>query len=247
MSYLGKRKVISYAPRKSFRSNYYARPAAGTAYRSYRRVMAGSRRAPFRTGGFYGASVRSPQERKVIERGVSAYTLDITGDIVLINGVATGTDFTDRIGRRTNCVSVQLRGWFSPVNATTSVGVGDMIRILLIHDSQTNGVAPTIANIFQTTIDVNSFMNLDNRERFKVLYDKKVYVAPFNATVATQNTNNMPIIDVYKKCNIPTIYEGTAATVGSVSSGAIWLVCWSQSAAATVVFNGTTRVRFVDA
>lgn len=64
---------------------YGFRPRFGTRYRSLRRVGR-FRGGPFRTGGFYGASVRSPAEKKVIDTDVANYTVDTTSDIVLING-----------------------------------------------------------------------------------------------------------------------------------------------------------------
>lgn len=89
MSLLGKRMWSGYLGKRSrqyvgrFGSiTPYAR--TGTRYRSLRRV--GRRRGPFRTGGFYGASVRSPVEKLVIDTAEANYDVDTTGDIVLING-----------------------------------------------------------------------------------------------------------------------------------------------------------------
>lgn len=89
MSMLGKRQWAGYMKKRARQYAYrpfnitpYGRP--GTRYLSLRRV--GSRRGPFRTGGFYGASVRSPIERLVIDTAEANYDVDTTGDIVLING-----------------------------------------------------------------------------------------------------------------------------------------------------------------
>lgn len=85
MSYLGKRKLdVNAWMRKNtgkYRKTYGA--PAGTGYRSYKRVF---RRGPYRTGGFYGSAVRSPQEKKVIDGGETGYYLNQTGSVQLING-----------------------------------------------------------------------------------------------------------------------------------------------------------------
>lgn len=238
--------MVRFGLRKSVRG-YYNRPYTATRYRSFRRVFPTSRRAPFSTRGFYGASVRSPVERKVIETASAFYTLDTTMDIVLVNGVATGTDFTQRIGRKINNVSVQLRGFFQPTLAAVSNTQTEQVRCLLIEDSQTNGAAPAAADIFQDPANTNSFMNLNNRERFRVIYDKVLTLAPYNTAIATQNTNNVPSLNVYKKVSVPTVYEGTAGTVGSIASGAIFFCTIGSNTVSNWVLNATLRVRFTDA
>ena len=42
--------------------------------------------APIRTGGYYGASVRSPMEKKVVDTAVANYNVNSTGSVTLING-----------------------------------------------------------------------------------------------------------------------------------------------------------------
>lgn len=163
------------------------------------------------------------------------------------SGVATGTDYNNRKGRRINVVSIQLRGYMSYPGAASNETDSTMCRIMIIEDSQTNGAAPTMANILQA-VTPTSFMNLDNRERFKVHYDRMFTVTPFNTNTTASDglTNNTPTINFYKKCNIPVVFEGTAATVGSVSSGALWLVTLGSQATTALRFTASVRVRFVD-
>mgnify|MGYP001276654597 CR=1 FL=1 len=212
--------------RSTVRSPYYnPRGSTRTRYLSLRKRTF---RGPFRTGGFYGPQSRFRMEKKVIDTVSANYTLDTTPDITLLNGVSTGSDFTNRIGRRINVVAIQLRGWFNYAAAVSSQ-TPELARIMIIEDLQSNGVAPTVADIFnETTAPATSYMNLNNRERFKVHHDSIVHLPAWCSTTATQNTVALPTVDFYKRVNIPVIFEGTTAAVGSISSGAVYLVALSS-------------------
>lgn len=220
--------------------------------RHFRRV--GLFRGPYRTGGFYGASVRSPAERKVVDTASATYQVNTTGSVTLINGIATGTDFTNRIGRRVNLTAVQARGFVRPeggANSSTALG-GYQYRFMLVQDLQNNGssTVPAITDILEEARP-DSFMNLNNRERFKVLYDKQGIIGPrvIETTFAVAGSPSASNVNVYKKCNIPMVFEGTAATLSSISSGSVYAVWVGSSAANTDDLNATMsyRVRFVDA
>ena len=104
-------------------------------------------------------------------------------------------------------------------------------RVMIVEDMQCNGVIAAIGDILQAAGGVHAYMNLNNRERFKVHYDEQFAFGIFNATatqaVATQLSY---VFDCYRKVNIPVVYEGTANTIGSISSGdgangVYWVYC----------------------
>lgn len=191
----------------------------------------------------------SSPEKKVINTTVTSVGCNTTGTVTLLNGVATGTDFTDRVGRKIVNTVVQVRGFLIP-DTTTASTTTNCCRVLVIEDLQTNGVAPTIASIFHEATGT-SFMNLNNRNRFRVLMDEQFVIGPINTT-ATTTLSPCPSshsINFYKKCNIPTVFEGTDATVASISEGALWLVTLSNQPAGAndATFTFSSRVRFIDA
>lgn len=163
--------------------------------------------------------------------------------------MANGTDFTDRIGRRVNVVSVQVRGYFIP-DYTTPPCQPQMARLMIVEDLQTNGVIATPADILQA-VTVSSFMNLNNRDRFRVLREEIMTIGAFS-NVATQSYaagNQIVPINIYAKCNIPVCFEGTSAAIGSISSGAIYVFLIGNVAAGANdgVAQLSCRVRFIDA
>lgn len=253
--YLGKRRMDSQGGRAKRAAAYDAPVYLGTQVAVPRRALPPPprplpmrARGPYRTGGFYGASVRSPVEKKVIDTALANYDVNATGSVTLISGCATGTDYTERIGRRTNITAIQLRGRMQVQtdSASTTPQCG---RVMIVEDMQCNGVIAAITDILQTA-NVHSFNNLNNRERFKIHYDQVFDFGVFSQTTDQSfATNLMHHFEVYKPVNIPVVYEGTSNTIGSISSGAIYLVFIGSTAAGTndILAPTTCRIRFVDA
>lgn len=202
--------------------------------------------APGRTGGYFGASSRRRQEeRKTIDIDPNNYTVTATGSVTLLDGVATGTDFTDRIGRKICLKSHYCRGVIFPEDTTTS---NQLIRMLIVYDMQTNGATPAVTDVLKSA-DPTSQLNLNNRDRFRVLVDKQWVLAPIDTT-ATQSYAGSPTIHQfkkYKKLNHEVVYNGTTAAIGSIATGGLFMVLVGSNAAGTAaIMRVSHRTRFVD-
>lgn len=165
--------------------------------------------------------------------------------MTLLNGVATGTDFTNRIGRKVCWKSVLLQGWIEPQDATVVCTLG---RVMVVYDTQPNGALPAITDVLNAATP-SAPMNLNNRDRFKIIMDKRVTGGFYNTT-ATQSTADQTIKEVrkYKKINFDTIYDGTTAAIADVQSGSLFLLTiGSQAAASGYSLICSIRCRFVDA
>jgi len=188
---------------------------------------------------------RYAPESKVIDRAVAAYVCDTTGTVTLLTGVATGSDYTDRIGRAIDIRTVQVRGMVAPVDSVIS---DTLARIMIVYDKMPTGALPAITAIL-TASESSAYMNLSNRDRFFVLADEFFAVAATNNT-ATQAVAGSPtchVVDIYRPLNLPAIYNGTGGTIASIQSGAIYLVTVGNEAAGDGAFAALTcRVRFTD-
>ena len=117
-----------------------------------------------------------------------------------------------------------------------------MVRIMVVHDKQTNQAQFTLADLlFDATIvdAINSPYNINNASRFNVLYDKK--------HVLTDNGANQLISRLlHKKLNIKMRYDADAGTVADQSQDSISLVFISNEVTndPTITFN--YRARFID-
>jgi hypothetical protein len=180
-----------------------------------------------------------------------------TTQIALLNGMKTGTGYWNRIGSKVNLLSMQLRGAITWNNSMGSTACNeDFLRWAIVYDRQPNGTTPVWTDIFkgfdpvaQTAID-DAFENInpENRDRFIIIRDKCVYIPPAGAGAAVSNTLTQYVdpsgsmcLDFYAKLGgLETKYNnGTAGTVGDITTGALWIVSRSNVALAgtTAHFN----------
>jgi len=186
-------------------------------------------------------------EKKVIDTAVGSYTVDTNGTVSLINGVAQGSDFTNRIGRKWTIMSVQVNGIFGP-NSTTDNATGSLVKCMIIYDSQPNGALPSITDIL-TEANSAAFMNLNNRDRFKVIATHSCALGPFDNTTTVSLAGGPAVseVNIYKSVQLPVINDGTTAAIGDIQTGSLLFVTIGNNGASTgYTFRGAMRVRFVD-
>lgn len=183
---------------------------------------------------------------KTIDTDTVLSNVSLVGAVQLLNGVAQGTDFTDRIGRKIILKSLFFRVNFFP-SATTAAPTGTTVRLLIVYDCQTNGAAPLVSDILQSG-NYDSPINLNNRDRFKVLYDKFIMMCATAYTAGTLAAGDPcpKMLTKYKKMYMEQIFGGTANTVGSIQTGSIYAMLIA-SANNTVQADSYFRVRFEDA
>lgn len=223
-----------------------ARVAVRKAAATLRGRTAPYPRAPLRTGGFYGGYYkRGREELKTIDVDGVSGTISSAGAVTLLNGVAQGTDYTDRIGRKVMLRSILWRGFVTP-SAATSLPEGAFFRCILFYDAQTNASTPLVTDVLATTA-YDAPLNLTNRDRFRVLYDKYCTI---NATQYTTGalTSGSPMpkhLKFYKKMSMEVIFGSTGSTVGSIQTGGVFLltICSVNVGCKLDMFS---RIRFTD-
>lgn len=251
------------------RSYTRAFPSAGVLmpYRRPRKISRVSRvrtstfrpTAPFATRGFKPLFGHSYPERKSADTLQSqSYAVNTTGVIQLMFNPALGSDYTQRIGRKTHIKSIFIRGSMSISAATvltTQSTPAQVGRMILFIDYQPNGATPAVADVLVPGApNAYDMLNLDNRDRFKILKDKVFSFDPFRynivATTAVAGFNRtIHNFKIYKKCNIETIFNGTnAGTIADINSGALYLLFMGTEAAGATAAVATvsTRCRFLD-
>lgn len=142
---------------------------------------------------------------------------DSNGFISLLNGVARGTDVTDRIGRSIVMNGLQLRLHGYTIGTT---GVDQIQRILVVMDRQANGAPPSITSVLDS-VDVLSPYNRDNRLRFNVLADFNVVLnhsgEPGSMWCRTLYLNNV-------RGAVQQFNTGDTASVSSITTNSIYLI-----------------------
>jgi len=183
---------------------------------------------------------------KVIDTAQASYACDTTGTVTLLSGVATGTDFTNRIGRKVVFKSFLIQGL---VNIQDNTVAANLSRVMIVYDTQPNGALPAVTDVLLAS-DATAPLNLNNRDRFRVLMDKR-YVTGVTDNTATQaiadRTVAGPLVK-YKKINLETIFDGTTAAIADIQSGSIFLLTiGTATAGAATILRATIRLRFNDA
>lgn len=184
-------------------------------------------------------------EWKTIDSGlVIVGFVPTAGTLFLLNGVAQGTDYTNRIGRRACMESILLKLFAYP-NTSTPAPQGDCVRMMVVWDTQGNSTTPSVTDILAAA-DLSSPYNLNTRDRFEVLMDENMDLAAHNYTSGNLSSGN-PYFNSYTgytDINLCTTFSGTGSTSASISSGSLYLLLISAFSKYTVTYN--SRVRFTD-
>jgi len=189
--------------------------------------------------------------------------LSTTMTIDMLNGIQEGSSFFNRIGRRIHMKSVHVTGHIVE-SGQTPTNVGEYLRILLIYDRQPNGNFPNATDILQDTgNDGTNFntsfskMNLNNVERFAILRDKRIAVPQNSLGTAASNTLMIAGGSTQNEINwfvplkdLETHYKSSTnpAGIGDIATGALFLVCVGNIAAASCAYmlQYNSRLRFTD-
>lgn len=213
-----------------------------------------SSRVPARTGGYRSNNV----ERKVfdIDPATSACTTGGTFNNMCIPQL--GSDMTNRIGRKITIKSLYIRGFLELQTASTPTSPegaeAQQARLIVFWDTQPNGSNPAVTDILKSATSYGQ-LNLNNRDRFKIIKDKTFVFDPFfYNTTATQSVaawgKTIHQFKIYKNCNLEVIFNANSTgAVGDIASGnlcMLWIGSTSVGTDLNVQSFFTSRVRFVD-
>jgi len=178
------------------------------------------------------------------------FTFDTTGEVPATGQLLTipqGDGQSERVGRKITIKSVQMRVTVTPTLATFT-GV-DCVRLALVQDTQANGAAATysgVGGVLEADQQV-AFRNIDNSARFRILKD---WVLPINSTggVSGATLGGLKVLQFYKKCSIPIVYDASAATgaIGTIRSNNLFLIARSAVNDDIIGCGGYVRVRYED-
>lgn len=196
-----------------------------------------------------------------------ALACNTTGTFILLNAIQAGSGFFNRVGNKIEMRSIRFTGQIRSLNVSRSA-VADYLRVVIVYDRQSNGATPALTDVFQDTDNVGnnhtdslSGINLNNRDRFAIIMDKRIML-PQATDTAGALTNVFPnsfqhekwdTIDEYRKLKGLVTHYGTSsnpAAIGDIKSGALFLIAFTAvNAAASEIFainNWNARLRYDD-
>lgn len=252
-----------YARKRAPVSALARRVRARVVDRSVNRILAARRsvytRIPrpligrVQTSGFYGRynGPDSTRELKFFDTVEPASAVAIAGSIInaSLNIVPQDDTQSGRIGRKIVIKKIQMRGQLLLPATTVAADTSDKIRIVMVLDSQTNGAAVAVATITETA-DINSYLNMANSSRFRVLYDKFHTLTASAGGAPTATPSFGAVLKHYaffKKCNIPIEYDASAATGAVTTQRTNNLVVFGFTLNNKITNACTYRIRYDDA
>lgn len=189
-------------------------------------------------------------EVKVIDTDITDATMSTSLEANPISLVATGDDDSSRDGDTILVKNIYIRGVLHSANTAD----GNLVRCILVQDYEQDGNASVFTTTdFLQADNLESFYQSDtNHRRFKVLYDKVHYVAPYILDtvngVGAASTPSKKMVQIKVRLNKKIYFNGTAATQASAGRGKIyWCTLMDDiSGGGSVSFNGNARVTFQD-
>lgn len=234
----------------------------------YRRKRYGRRRFKKRSyakrGGRFskgrGACLtgRKPESKYV---DITSHDLDVDAvgtagtNFALLSTIPQGVTAITRVGRRATITSVHLQGQYLPPVTATSLADLDnyfqRIKLWVVHDTQANGAIFTAAT-FLASADINSYRNLNNSSRFKVLATRQIVSNPDSVSgdgaSATKLCRSAHPWKVDIKCCIPIDFNSTAGVITEQKLSSIYLFAMAENSDASAIGALTffSRIRFTD-
>lgn len=163
--------------------------------------------------------------------------ISTTPTITQLSNIANGDTAETRDGNSIKWTRFTSHGTLSINGSATR----SYVRMLLVLDTQTNGAIYSAGDILKDiTADdaIVSLYNLDNRQRFKILYDKVVKLAANTISVRTFKIN--------KKFSLRQIFNADAAAITSIPTYSLSLYFVSNEATNTPTLTMYNRLRYLD-
>jgi len=183
-----------------------------------------------------------------------------TAVLTLLNGVASGSDFYQRINRAINCKELKLKLSFT--QHATAVGwyAADSARVIVVWDHQADA-SPAAADLLldvsaggATTTTNLSAKNINNKERFIFLADRNIHLPSYSITTVNQiNTinsahrpNNDEWIQTFniKLDSLVTRFNSTGSAITDINSGALHLFVLGAIAPGSSGWRVAANARF---
>lgn len=200
-----------------------------------------------RTGGYYNRfQTKKSYEKKYIDKGeyrviVAADAWEIPTATNALAFVPRGTGPSDRIGRKIYIHEIYYR--FDIQNILVSED--NKISVAIVQDRQCNGAAPSALDVMDTN-NFQSFLNMENSNRFKILYRKNVLLAARSAN----NNGSYRSVEGRLRFKQPILINFDEADpgtgVGNLQSNNIFLMLYNGSTTTNASVRSNIRLRYTD-
>lgn len=184
-------------------------------------------------------------EKKFFDTALS-FMFDATGEVPATGQLALipqGDTESTRDGRQAVIDSIQIRATVNYSPGAAAADAASCAFLYVVLDTQANGAAATVTEVFTSANMWSNMLNLNNSARFRIL---KKWVLPFVAQAGATTAFNGDRVQIewYKKCSIKMDWSSTAGAITEIRSNNIFLMAGSVNADDTITLDGVCRLRF---
>lgn len=230
----------------------------GPTYRPKRRRARAMRRPRkivpgfTRRSGYYKRYSRAAQmlgEKKFLDTAIGLGAVGSALEKQNLVIVPQGDTESQRIGRKCRVKKLYVKGSLKMASAAAAANTSERVRVFILLDTQTNGATFGATDLLETD-DINSFNNLANSSRFRILKSKTFI---FSAGGGTETGATHAFSEVIKPVKIALnmnhiIEYDNTATTGAITtqrSNSLWLCAIAQEGN-LVSLAGQARIRYLD-
>lgn len=170
-------------------------------------------------------------------------TCDTTGMVQVLNNIVQGDDILNRIGRQVTMQSVLLNLHLYPTSTVASSM--NLARVMLVWDKSPNSTGLPGINLILDLTDSRSNLNLSNRDRFEIVWEKRWAMS--ETTAGSKNGANGFINEMIMLKNKKTTYSGVGGGITQIATNSLLLVTVGDVLLGQGTnVTGYSRVRFWD-
>lgn len=169
---------------------------------------------------------------------LNAITPSTTLSIQQLTNIPQGDTDITRDGAQVKCLRLLVR-YLAVINASATT---TFLRVMIIKDKQTNQAiyaAGDLLTDITATDAINSPMNLDNKYRFQVLYNRVHIMSITGANAAIKG-------EVFKDIDLKLRFDNSTPSIADLTSNSLSLVFISDQATNTPTVTFFSRLRYVD-
>lgn len=243
---------------------YSGSSSAGSGGRAYKVPKYTPVRRDIGRGALYRIPAAYSKELKWIDFSYDNKLLDTTGELwtndsteATLCRIPQGDGPQQRVGQKAFIRSISIRGFIKQSTFSNFSPSAEGFKVCLWLDKQANKTAPAYDDIYENgggTTTYNSFHNLANAKRFKLLKEWNIKLNPTGS-----DGNGVTAVWCYEgykirwwktfKTPLPIEYDVSAGTTGAqntITSNNMFITAISQNDDDKFNFFGKVRLRYTD-
>ncbi len=168
----------------------------------------------------------------------TAIALGTSPDIVQLSNIPSGDTTNSRDGSQCKMVGLELN---FHLQQNSSAIAATFIRLMVVLDKQTNQAIYDIADLLEDT-SVNDIItsprNLDNKNRFVILYDR--------IFVLSKGGTNGAVVRKYIKKEVLLRYDASTPSIADLTQNSLSFVQFNSEGTNVPSITFFSRLRFID-